>query len=80
MNWVDETIKKVSGSEPPISKAEIKREILEAAKVFLSRGWDWKDIEIVMVAQLRPLVGEYILLLHKWICEVRDEEREVPTP
>ncbi len=42
----------------------------------LSRGWDWDDVEIFTVAQLRPVVGEYILLLAKWIREVKNEERE----
>jgi hypothetical protein len=77
MSWVDETLKNLDSSDSLITKDEVKRCIAEGAHELLKRGWDWDDVEIFMVATLRPSVGELILLVAKWIREVRNEEREV---
>jgi len=78
MNWIDDTLGKIT-SDSNVTKDEVKTLIREAAHDLLSRGWDWDDVEIFMVAQFRPVVGEHILLLAKWIREVKNEEREVTT-
>lgn len=78
MSWVEETLKSIDG-DAHISKDEVKKLIAEAVHELLGIGYDWDDVEIFMVAKFRPLVGEFILLLAKWIREVRDEESGVVT-
>lgn len=77
MSWVDETLKTFVEGDSEITKDNVKKSIAQMVHELLRRGFDWDDVEIFMVAQLRPLVGEHILLLAKWIREVRNEERGV---
>lgn len=78
MSWVDDAIGKLRSSSKGTTKEQMKSAIAEAAHEFLALGYDWDDVEIVIIAILRPLAGELIILLHKWLREVINEEREAP--
>lgn len=75
MNWVNDFLKKKADGED-ISKEAIMAELRDVSHKLLAKGYDWKDVELFCVAGLGSTVGNYIILVLKWLKEIKDEESE----
>jgi len=58
-------------------KESLKETIRKMLHTHLDQGFEWDEAEHLVMSQTAELGVTWLVLIRKWIREIRDEEREV---
>ena len=75
MSWIDDVLDK--GNEQS-QKEKMKEATRKMVHIYLAQGFDWTETEYLIMANMSTVVNiGWLLIIQKWIREIKDEEREV---
>ena len=75
MSWIDDVLDK--GNEQS-QKEKMKEATRKMVHIYLAQGFDWTETEHLIMANMSTVMNiGWLLIIQKWIREIKDEEREV---
>lgn len=75
MSWIDDVL---GGTDDKSQKEKMKEATRKMVHIYLAQGFDWTEVEHLIMANMSTVVNiGWLLIIQKWIREIRDEEREV---
>ena len=75
MSWIDDILDKEDGRS---QKEKMKEATRKMVHIYLAQGFDWTEIEHLIMANMSTMVNiGWLLIIQKWIREIHDEEQEV---